>query len=111
MKKRVNDGLTFLAISYGEGSETVNFEQASYFWAFTLSGGKVIKKELTSICPRNNDERIAAVGDTILDVLICRNFGSRSIAELHRRKIALYTYSGGCSAALRDYLSGALTEL
>lgn len=45
------------------------------------------------------------------DGLICRSFGPRCIAALHKRGIALYAFTGGCNAALQDYLSGKLTEL
>lgn len=111
MKKRVNDGYTFAAVSYGEGSTTTNFEQSDHFWMFCLKDGKVWKKELLSFFPKNNEERITAFENAVIDVMICRNFGPKSMAALKKKRISLYTYDGGCNAAVRDLLAGELHEL
>ena len=43
--------------------------------------------------------------------MICRNFGPKSMAALKKKRISLYTYDGGCSAAVRDLLAGELQDL
>lgn len=111
MEQRVRDNFSFVAVAYGEGSETVNFEQANAFWLFYLMKGKVQKKELLSFYPKNAEERLDAFRRSLIDVVICRNFAPRSMAALRERKIAMYTYEGGCHAALRDYMEGKLTAL
>ncbi|MBQ6240727.1 MAG: hypothetical protein IJK56_10295 [Firmicutes bacterium] len=111
MKRRIDDGFTFIAIAYGANAETTNFEQANYFWVFSLYNGKVRKKELMSIFPKNSEERIDMLKGSIIDVMICRNFGPKAMAELHKRDISLYTFDGGCHAALRGFMQGKLTEL
>ena len=47
----------------------------------------------------------------MIDVLICRNYGPRSMAKLREQKVALYTFDGGCDAAIKAYLSGDLRRL
>ena len=111
MGKRVNDGFTFAAVSYGEGAETVNFEQADHFWLFYMMNGKINKKELLSLCPKNNDERLEAIKSSVIDVVICRNFGPKSMASLRGRNIALYAFDGGCGAAIKALMKGELREL
>ena len=111
MTRRVDDGFAFVAVSYGEGSETTNFEQSDHFWLFYMLNGKINKKELLSLCPRNNEERLAAIKGSVIDVVICRNFGPKSMASLREKNIALYAFDGGCSAAVEALVRGELREL
>ncbi len=70
MKLRV-DGFDFIAVSYGPGAVTTNFEQSDHFWLFYLMDGKIKRKELLSSFSKTNDERLASIGDSMIDVLIC----------------------------------------
>ncbi len=110
MKLRV-DGFDFIAVSYGPGAVTTNFEQSDHFWLFYLMDGKIKRKELLSSFSKTNDERLASIGDSMIDVLICRNYGPRSMAKLREQKVAIYTFDGGCDAAIKAYLSGDLRRL
>lgn len=111
MKHDRNDGMTFLAVSYGGAAELTNFEQTDACWVYCLEGGKVRKKLLMSLYPKDFDERIRHYADSVLDVVICRNFGPRAIARLKDLGLTLYTFSGGCDAAVKAYLKKELTAL
>ena len=93
------DNYTFIAVAYGGAAEIVPFEQAKTFWVYCLDGKHIKKRQLLSL-----------YAETV-DVVICRNFSSRAIAKLKEKDMRLYTFDGGCDAAVKKYLSGELREL
>lgn len=111
MKLQKKDGLTFVAVAYGGAAELMNFEQADAWWIYCLEGGKVKKKQLMSLYPKDFEERIDAFAHSVLDAVICRNFGPKAMAKLKALGLELYTCSGGIDAAVKAYLKKELIKL
>ena len=104
-------GFCFVAVAYGGEASIPNFEKADTFWAYYLSKNKIMRRELLSLYPETNDERIAKFVDSSFDVVIARNFGAKAIARLKEAGLSLYTFDGGCDAAVKAMLADELTEL
>ena len=111
MKRNRSDGLNFVAVAYGGEAELLPFEQANAWWIYCLEGKRVKKRQLMSLYPKNFEERISAFSDSVLDVVICRNYGPRAMAMLKGLGLTLYTYSGGVDAAVKAYLNRELSKL
>ena len=111
MKLVKQDGLTFVAVAYGGAAELMNYEQAAAWWIYCLEDGKVKKKQLMSLYPKNFEERIDAFAHSVLDAVICRNYGPKAMARLKALGLELYTYNGGIDAAIKAYLNNELTTL
>ena len=111
MKLKSNDGRTFLAVSYGGAAELMNFEQSDAWWIYCLENGKVKKKQLMSLYPKDFEERIDAFANSVLDAVICRNYGPKAMARLKALGIELYSFSGGIDAAVNAYRNEELQEL
>ena len=111
MKLARQDGLPFVAVAYGGAAELMNFEKADAWWIYCLEGGKVKKKQLMSLYPKDFEERIDSFAHSVLDAVICRNYGPKAMAKLKALGLELYTYSGGIDAAIKAYLKKELTKL
>ena len=111
MKRHRSDGMTFVAVSYGGEGELSNFEQSDAYWIYCLEGNKVRKKQLMSLYPQSFEERIGAFADSVLDAVVCRNFGPKAMAKLKELDLTLYTFSGGCDAAMQAFRDKRLTKL
>ncbi|MBO5555963.1 MAG: NifB/NifX family molybdenum-iron cluster-binding protein [Oscillospiraceae bacterium] len=108
---KLNDGFTFVAVSYGGEAEIQNFEQANAYWVYCLEGKKIQKRQLMSLYPKDFESRIGHFSDSVLDAVICRNFGPRAMQRLKALGLELYSFSGGCDAAVKAYLRGELRAL
>lgn len=111
MKRNRSDGLCFVAVAYGGAGELDTFEQANAWWVYGLEGKKLGKKQLMSLYPKNFQERIDAFEHSVIDVVICRNFGPRAMAQLKALGLTLYTFSGGCDAAVKAWQAKELIKL
>ena len=108
---RKKGGFCFAAVAYGGEASIPTFEQANTFWAYYLSKGKIMRRELLSLYPENNDDKIAKFTDSSFDTLICRNFGPRAMARLKAEGFSLYTFEGGCDKAIQAMIAGDIKEL
>lgn len=111
MARKRSSRYTFVAVSYGGEAELLHFEQTKAFWSYFIDGKKIQRRELLSVYDKNTDELIGHISDSLFDVVIARNFGAKAMARLKEAGIKLYTYTGGCDAALKAYLNGELKEL
>ncbi len=104
-------GFCFVAVAYEGEASIPAFEKANSFWAYYLSKDKIMRRELLSLYPDGNDERIAKFIDSSFDVVIARSFGGKAIAKLREAGVSLYTFDGGCDMAVRAMIAGNLKEL
>ena len=111
MKPKKQDGMRFVAVAYGGAAELLPFEQANAWWVYCLQDNKVKKKQLMSLYPKSFEERIGAFANSVLDVVICRNYGPRAMARLKALGMELYTFSGGIDAAVKAYRNEELQKL
>ena len=111
MKRSRSDGLCFVAVSYSGAGELDTFEQANSWWVYGLEGKKLGKKQLMSLYPKSFQERIDAFEHSVIDVVICRNYGPRAMAQLKPLGMELYTFSGGIDAAVKAYRNEELQKL
>ena len=108
---RKKGGFCFVAVAYEGEAAIPAFEKANVFWAYYLSKGKILRRELLSLYPENNDDRIKKFVDSGFDSLICRNFGAKAMARLKAEGFSLYTYEGGCDKAVQAMITGEIKEL
>lgn len=111
MKLSRTDGLTFVAVSYDGEAELCNFEQSNAFWVYVLKGNHIRKRQLLSLYPKNAEDRLQSFADSVLDVVICRNFGPKAMARLKELGLRLYSFEGGCDMAVRSFMKKELKEL
>ena len=109
MKKK--DSYTFVAVAYGGEASIPHFEQAKTFWVYCLDGKHIEKRQLLSLYAETGSAQIEEFCGSVIDVVICRNFSSRAIAKLKEKGMRLYTFDGGCDAAVKKYLNRELKEL
>lgn len=105
------DNYTFIAVAYRGEGEIESFEQAKTFWVYGLEGKKIKKRQLLSLYAENGSALIEEFCSSVIDVAVCRNFGPRAMARLRQKGMRLFTYEGGCDAAVKKYLAGELKEL
>ena len=111
MARKRSSRYTFVAVSYGGEAELLIFEQTKAFWSYFLDGKRIERRELLSVYDDSTDALIAHISNSLFDVVIARNFGAKAMAKLKAAGIRLYTFSGGCDAALKAYINGELTAL
>ena len=109
MKK--SDGFTIIAVGYGGEAQIVPFEQAKTFWVYCLDGKRIKKRQLLSLYAESGAAQLEEFCRSVVDVVICRNFGARAIAALKEKGMSLFTFDGGCDAAVKKYISGELWAL
>ena len=102
---------TFIAVAYGGAAEIVPFEQSKTFWIYCLDGKHIKKRQLLSLYAETGSAQLEEFCSSVIDVVICRNFSSRAIAKLKEKGMRLYTFDGGCDAAVKKYLNRELKEL
>ena len=105
------DRYTFITVAYGGAAEIVPFEQAKTFWVYCLDGKHIEKRQLLSLYAETGSAQIEEFCGSVIDVVICRNFSSRAIAKLKEKGMRLYTFDGGCDAAVKKNLNCELKEL
>ncbi len=108
---RKKGGFCFVAVAYGGEASIPNFEQADTFWAYYLGKNRILRRELLSLYPESNEARIEKFIASSFDVVICRNFGPRSMAKLKAAGLTLCTFSGGCDMAVREFQAEKLEEI
>ena len=110
-KDKTTDDFTFIAVAYDGKGNLPNFEQADTFWCYYLTGRRVKKRQLLSLTVKNTEDLIAQFRASMFDVIICWNFGPKSIYQLKQVGLHLFTFDGGSAAAVRAFRRGELQEL
>ena len=112
MGKRGSDGLRLIAVGYEAGQPVPFFEKAEAFWLYYYEDDRRIRRrEMLSLYEKDIDKKIDKFRESLLDTLICRNFGPKAIAKLKAAGFHLYTFSGGSDAAVKALMNGELEEL
>ncbi len=99
-----------VAIPY-TGSEIQNFEQGEAFWIYAVDGDKVVRTQILSLYPKNLEDAIDKLKKCSIDVLICKNYSSKSMAVLKESGFGICTFDGGARAAVNAYAAGKISKL
>ena len=99
-----------VAVAY-TGSEIQNFEQGEAFWIYAVDKDKIVRTQILSLYPKNLKDAIDKFNLCAIDVLICKNYTSKSMVALKKAGFKIYTFDGGAKAAVKAYAEGKLNEL
>ena len=99
-----------VAVAY-DGNEINNFEQSKAFWIYAVDGDKIVRTQILSLYPKDIKDAIDKFNICAIDVLICKNYSSKSMSVLKKSGFKIYTFDGGAKASVKAYAEGKLAEI
>ena len=101
----------FVAVAFDGTEQIPYFEKAETFWVYCMEDGKLKKRQFLSVYAKDSTEQIRRFKESMVDVIICRNFSPKAMAVLKKNGLKLYSFDGASDAAFKAFTKGTIWEL